>query len=45
MSVYSGAKMAEEGGIYVDLRDEFAIPDPNAPVMLCCTGCNENWLN
>ena len=34
MSVDSGAKMAEEGGIYVDLRDEFATLDPNAPVMV-----------
>ena len=25
--------MAEGEGIYVDLRDEFATPDPNAPVM------------
>ena len=33
MSVYSGAKMADKGGIYVDLHDEFATPDPNAPVM------------
>ena len=33
LSVYSGDTMAEEGGIYVDLRDEFATPDPNAPVM------------
>ena len=25
--------MAEGEGIYVDLRDEFATPDPNAPVL------------
>ena len=25
--------MAEGEGIYVDLRDEFSTPDPNAPVM------------
>ena len=25
--------MAKGEGIYVDLRDEFATPDPNAPVM------------
>ena len=33
LSVYSGAKMAEGGEIYVDLRDEFGSLDPNAPVL------------
>ena len=33
MSVYSGEEMAEGGEIYVDLRDEFGTPDPNAPVL------------
>ena len=34
LSVYSGSKMAEGGEIYVDLRDKFGSPDPNAPVMV-----------
>ena len=31
--MYSGAGMAEGEEIYVDLRDEYSTPDPNALVM------------
>ena len=31
--MYSGAEMTEGEEIYVDLRDDYSTPDPNAPVM------------
>ena len=31
--MYSGAEMVEGEEIYVDLRDEYSTPDPNALVM------------